>query len=487
MKKTFHVFLMVALVFVLTSTVAAASGKTYETRIGTLDFNNSFEVGYPSKETITKLFDAYDFNNAVTAYIWGLPLVAYWNVNELVHDELGLGATDIAYFKGIESVRFYLTANNNTPYIVSRINLAETGPLTIEVPPGLLLGVVDDAWQRPVVDLGLIGHGKGRGETLLILGPGQELDAVGYHTVRSKTNHIWVMYRILERDPAKAEKLLHSIRHVPYAQRLTPPPQRVVTAENFTSIQSQPRGMAYWESLHRAISGEVVEERDRLILGMLKPLGIEKGKPFNPTERQKKLLEEAAFVGEAMVKAITHQKRFPSSVWREGSQWKHLLNTTPNQRAEHYDMLEARSAFFYEATSMSPTYMIKYVGKGTKYIFTYRDSSDNWLDGGKDYVLRVPADVPAKIFWDVSVYEVGDRLLIDNEQKKVNLGSLTDELVFNDDGSADIYFGPNAPEGNEANWIQTKKDEDWFAVFRFYGPLEPYYDGSFTLPDIERR
>lgn len=487
MKRMFHALAMTVLVSTLAITAAIAAPKTYETRIGSLDFNNSFEVGYPAKDTITKLFDAYDFNNAVTAYIWGLPLVAYWNVNELLHDELKAGETDIALFKGVDNVRFYLTGNNNTPYIVSAINLAETGPMTIKVPPGLLLGVIDDAWQRPVVDLGVIGHGKGAGETLLVLGPGQDIDAVGYHTVRSKTNHIWVIYRILERDPAKAEKLLSSIRHTPFSQRLRPPEQSIVLAENFTAIQSQPRGMEYWEVLHRAISGEVVQERDRLIMGMLAPLGIEKGKPFNPTERQKKLLEEATFVGEAMVKAITHQKRFPSSVWREGSQWKHLLNTTPDHRAEHHDMLEARSAFYYEATSMSPTYMINYVGKGTKYLFTYRDSADQWLDGGKDYVLRVPADVPARIFWDVSVYEVGDRLLIDNEQKKVNLGSLTDKLEFNEDGTADVYFGPDAPEGKEANWIQTKRDEDWFAVFRFYGPLEPYYDGSFTLPDIESR
>ena len=34
--------------------------------------------------------------------------------------------------------------------------------------------------------------------------------------------------------------------------------------------------------------GEPAIERDRIILAMLVPLGIEKGKPFNPDERQKK-------------------------------------------------------------------------------------------------------------------------------------------------------------------------------------------------------
>ncbi len=61
--------------------------------------------------------------------------------------------------------------------------------------------------------------------------------------------------------------------------------------------------MAFWERLHEILNREVVAERDRFFMAMLKRVGIEKGKPFNPTPRQKKLLEEAAFVGEAMAKA----------------------------------------------------------------------------------------------------------------------------------------------------------------------------------------
>jgi len=69
------------------------------------------------------------------------------------------------------------------------------------------------------------------------------------------------------------------------------------------------RGMKYWERLADAINREPIFERDRFFLSMLAPLGIEKGKPFKPSARQKKILEQAVLVGEAMAKANGFAKR----------------------------------------------------------------------------------------------------------------------------------------------------------------------------------
>lgn len=481
------VSLLVVFIASAASLTVTAEIQSYETRIGSVEFHNSFEQGYPTKESVNQLFDSYDFSNAVTAYTWATPLVGYWGIKRGFEQQLNAVDGDIVYLQGLSKIRPLLTSNNTTPYIVSNMNLAKTGPMVLEVPPGKLLGFIDDAWQRAITDLGVTGFGKGKGEKVIIVGPGQTVDAPDYHVVHAKTNHVWAAYRILDTDPDNAEKLLHGIHHYPYNQRHNPSPQRIIVPESYNYNQAQPRGLEFWRTLHEAYSSEVVEERDRLFLGMLQPLGIEKGKPFNPDKRQQTLLKEAAFVGESMLKAITFEKRFATAKWRQGSQWKQLLNTTPDQRAEFYDMFEGRAAFFYEATSMSETYSAKLIGKGTKYVLSYRDADNEWLDGGKDYRLRVPKDVPVNLFWDLSVYEVNSRIYIDNQQKAVNLGSRNTGLQQNDDGSIDLYFGPQPPEGKESNWITTVKGENWFAAFRFYGPLEPYYDGSFTLPDIEIR
>lgn len=60
--------------------------------------------------------------------------------------------------------------------------------------------------------------------------------------------------------------------------------------------------------------------------------------------------------------------------------------------------------------------------------------------------LHVPVKVPAKIFWSVTVYNLGDRSMIANDQKKPALDS-SQKLQFNPDGSVDLYFGPKAPAG----------------------------------------
>jgi hypothetical protein len=72
---------------------------------------------------------------------------------------------------------------------------------------------------------------------------------------------------------------------------------------------AQPVGLNYWKYLSDVLQPEPIEARDKVMLGMLVSLGIEKGKPFNPTDRQKKILTEAAQVGELMARTNAFDKR----------------------------------------------------------------------------------------------------------------------------------------------------------------------------------
>ena len=100
-------------------------------------------------------------------------------------------------------------------------------------------------------------------------------------------------------------------------------------------------------------------------------------------------------------------------------------------------------------------------GIGSTYLGGYRDKDDDWLDGGKFYTLRVPANAPAKRFWSVTVYHNDTRYLIQNKHKIADRSSRMD-LIKNKDGSVDIYFGPTPPKGKEKNWIPTNPGEGWF-------------------------
>jgi hypothetical protein len=242
--------------------------------------------------------------------------------------------------------------------------------------------------------------------------------------------------------------------------------------------------MAFWERLHEILNREVVAERDRLYMALLRRVGIEKGRPFKPDARQRKLLEDAAFVGEAMAKANDLAKRDTPVYW-PGASWKVALGLDPSQRAEFHDQLDERAAWMYEAISTSQGMVTTTPGLGSVYLATYADKDGDWLEGGKHYTLRVPPNPPAEQFWSIAVYSWDTRTLINNKQKRANLSS-RQGLVKNADGSVDLYFGPTAPTGKDKNWVQTIPGQGWWVYLRFYAPTKAYFDKSWAMPDFEK-
>lgn len=147
--------------------------------------------------------------------------------------------------------------------------------------------------------------------------------------------------------------------------------------------------------------------------------------------------------------------------------------------------IDARTLWHYQAIVVSPNLVSTTPGAGTAYLTSFRDSEERFLDGGKNYRLTVPANPPVKRFWAISAYDPTTRSLLDiggNRNKSV--GSL-DNPVVNTDGTVDVYFGPKAPEGKEANWVPTIAGKGYFLVFRFYGPTEGYINKTWVPNDLE--
>jgi hypothetical protein len=233
------------------------------------------------------------------------------------------------------------------------------------------------------------------------------------------------------------------------------------------------------------IQSEPVEDRDRFFMAMLRPLGIEKGKPFQPDERQKKILTDGAFVGEAMAKANTFDMRFQNIRYRPDTLWQYFLILDPMQDLANYSELDERGAYFYAALLVTKRMRSQTPGVGQAYLGSFRDKEGHAFDGAQTYHLHVPPNVPAKQFWSVTLYDVDTRSIILNEQNRGQLGSRED-IAKNADGSVDVYFGPTSPKGFEKNWIQTVPSKAWFVGFRFYAPTEAYFDKSWPLPDVQK-
>jgi hypothetical protein len=123
---------------------------------------------------------------------------------------------------------------------------------------------------------------------------------------------------------------------------------------------------------------------------------------------------------------------------------------------------------------------------GQIYFTAYKDGDGDWLDGRNNYTLHVPANPPAKKFWSITLYDVATRCIIVNNIQRADLSSLMD-LHKNSDGSLDLYFGPEKPDGvNANNWIETLPGKAWFPYFRFYSPMKPLTDKTWILPNIEK-
>jgi len=271
----------------------------------------------------------------------------------------------------------------------------------------------------------------------------------------------------------------------PYTQRHNPPKMEILDSGTKNWSGRPPAGMEYWERLDDVIQREPIEPRDIFFHAMLRPLGLEKGKPFKPDARQTKILTDAALVGEAMAKANTADRRFADVKYRPGAHWDFALQLDADDPSGFWNLLDERASWFYEAVGAGPAMAPKRPGPSSAYLGAYKDKAGEWLDGGTSYRLRVPPNPPIKLFWSVTVYDVDTRALILNDQKIADRSSRMD-LRKNPDGSVDIYCGPKPPAGFEKNWIPTVPGKNWFAYFRFYQPTEAYFDRSWPLPDFEQ-
>ncbi len=467
-------------VFCITAGMTAQA-ETIKTPIGSLSFTHDFANGYPTNATVKKLYDARDFQRACQAYLWSIPIVSMAQWQYAYTRQLGAENGQIVLTESYDDKVGGITYNATTPYAIPFIDLAD-GPWVVVMPEGEVRGAAHDMWQIGITQITEPGK-------YLFVGPGQDVPSgaktEGYHIFQSPTMTVMLGIRLMSADRDVRMNILKKIDIYPYAERKNPKPRGYITPNGKPWLAAHPRGMEYWVRLSDVLNREPVAERDRFFMAMLRPLGIEKGKPFKPTKRQKLILTQATMVGEAMAKANDFAKRMEEAHYVDGLQWHFATVANPDQRAEYYDQLDERAAWLYEAVTNDPAMHGQKTGKGQVYMGTYKDKDGDWLDGGRNYVLHVPPNAPAEAFWSITLYDVDTRCLIINEQKIADRSSRMD-LIKNTDGSVDIYMGPDAPKGKEKNWIPTVEGKAWFPYFRLYSPKQAFLDRIWVLPDIEK-
>jgi hypothetical protein len=461
-----------------------------KTRIGTLEFFD----GVPSKKTAELALDNLTFLRGVEVFLNGVPMAS---IHALVEGYKSIGVTEANHMivtdKLMDSNPLFLTANTDTVYAFSFFDLEKTGPLVIEVPPGTGPGTVNDAFFRFVVDMGMPGPDRGKGGKYLILPPGYEgKEPEGYFIAKSPSYiNLFVLRGFLvDGKPDAAAKMFSEQVHVYPLSKKDNPPKMVITSGSGIAYNTiHANDFTFYEEINDVLQKEPIDFIDPELRGLFASIGLQKGKEFKPSPELKKILTNAVAVANATARSLifrTPQKEaylYENSYWKVGfiggnHEW--LKDEGAGGR-----YLDARTLFFYGATVNTPAMVVKMVGLGSQYAMVTQDSDGNAFDGSKTYKLNIPANVPAKDFWSVVIYDPQTRSELQTSNPFPSKNSETGNMVANADGSIDIYFGPEAPKGKENNWIETVPEKSWFPILRLYGPLEPWFDKSWRPGEVE--
>ncbi|TWU51679.1 hypothetical protein Poly59_32740 [Rubripirellula reticaptiva] len=462
-----------------------ATPDKLETRLGTLRLFD----GVPDKETAQRVYDNLDFQRGVQAYLNSIQIASMGGMRKGILEFGPPNTTALLFEELMDSTTLFLTPNTTSVYMVAWLEMKDE-PYVIETPPNVL-GIIDSHWFHYVADFGNAGPDKGKGGKFLILPPGFKGDVPdGYHVAQSDTYGNWVIWRgfQVDGDPKPAVETTKRIfRMYPLSQKDSPPKMNFinVSGKKFNTIHRT--DYQIFEEINDVVQAEPSEGQDPEILGQLASIGIKKGQPFKPDARMQKILKEAADVGAVTVRTLTARPRdemfyfYPGEgVWSTpfpGGSYEFLDNGAR--------VLDARSYFHFYATGITPAMTMKMVGKGSQYGVAYMDADGNALDGSKTYKVHLPPNVPAKDFWSFTLYDNQTRSELQTDQRFPGLDSNKKGLKQNTDGSFDIYFGPEAPEGQENNWIQSVPGKGWNMLIRLYGPEQPWFDKTWRPGDPE--
>ena len=419
------------------------------------------------------------------------PAVSFESIRITAKHGLGMDYNDFGIADNfVDPKSGWLTANDTTIYAFVNIDLTDE-PVAIEIPPGAIVGLLDDFWQRSVTDVGLPGPDAGNGGTFLLVPPDYdgEVPASGYYVLRATMHNHNLLVRgiIVDNDVPDAVERVRKTRVYPWSEREDPKPNKFVSISGALIDTTPPGGIEYWARLAAVIDNNPVQEHDRFFMAMLKPLGIEKGKPFEPDSRQTAILEEAAALGDAMGRNVMYensQRKSDPTPFPDTS-WEFVILVKPSQETENYSQLDERLQYTYGAIYLSPAIGVMKAGPGANYVQTFRDKNGDHFDGGRSYRLHVPANPPVSAFWSLTLYDSATRSMVQNPTNDAARSGY-DELETNTDGSFDLYFGPDVPDGQQkSNWIETVPGRGYYPMFRFYSPTAPLFDGTWALPDVE--
>jgi hypothetical protein len=495
-----------------------------ETSIGTLEFKD----GAPNAATVQKVRDSLDYVRGVDVFMNSFSGASAFAIRKGFQSIGAADNTIVIFSELMDSNSLFLTPNADTIYTLASLDLTK-GPLVVDVPPNQL-GTINDMWFGWVIDIGFPGPDRGEGGRYLLVPPGYDgpLPDSGFHVGYTKTTHVLYAVRAFMENsnpkPAVAS-IKGSLKIYPYTPggygtsiatilegKVRPgsaaaiPPTKFMEASGKSFNTIPPNDFSFFEMVNELVQMEPATSFNPELSGQLAAIGIVKGKPFNPDARMKKILTDAAAVGNASGRLMNWQAAdYPGWAYYPNSMWANMLwqggytfETPPPMVTKEgikpfpqagARTLDSRTGFFYGYTMDSPGMIMRLTNVGSQYLMGFTDADKNYFDGAKTYKLTLPKDIPAAKFWSLTLYDNQTRSMLQTPQRSPRAGSQTypsPAAVANADGSTTVYFGPTKPTAaKEGTWIQTTPGKGWFLILRLYSPRESFFDKSWRPSEVE--
>ena len=476
----------------LVCAVTAATALAQETMTPLV--KQMFNGAWPDKATIDQLNHERLYQRGIEAYMLTLPILNTIGMKDGSEAQFGKGYNVLPIWKDRMTAKAWVpTPNCDVIYSMNYLDLKETGPLVVYAPANVI-GMFTDFWQNTLTDVGAIGPDRARGGLYLLLPPDYTGHVPGgYYAVRSATYNVFLFFRTVMTpgpngpDPKGAVANAETTRIYPLdTLDKDRKPMQFPNGSAARANMMYPTDFSYWEKLKAFVDYEPVASIPPEVRGILASIGIIKGQPFAPDAAAKAALTKAVetapkmifaqrLAGRADKKEMYYTDRQYFNAWAGvDSEWF---------RPSYMDV-DQRATFFQVAYSSSPGMVMGNINQGSKYPSTLRDADGDLLEGSKSYKLHLPAGIPAKLFWAVTIYNPADGSMPETGQAFPSRNQM-DKVPTNADGSVDLFFSPTKADGvNEQNWIQTLKGRAFLVTIRLYGSGTEFYDQTWKPDDV---
>jgi hypothetical protein len=449
----------------------------------------------PQAEAESLVDDLY-YHQALQAYILTLPILNTIGMKDGSEAAFGAGYNVLPIWKErMDSRAWVPTPNADVIYSMSYLDLKQTGPLVVAAPPNVI-GMFTDFYQRTITDVGAIGPDRARGGLYLLLPPGYKDEIPkGYFAFESSTYNVFLFFRTLMKkgetgpDPAPAVANAEQTRIYPlWTTEKDVKPMAFPDGSGKHVNMMYPTDNTYWTNLKGFVDYEPEAAIDPVTRGVLAAIGIVKGQPFAPTDKQQRLLKKAVETAPKMILATRELGR-PDKRDRyyNDRQWLNVwAGVTSEWLQESYLDIIQRATYFQVAYSSAPAMVMRTIGAGSKYPVALKDADGDLLHGSQAYKLHLPPNPPAALFWAVTLYNITDGTMTAAPQLMPSINGMN-KVAANADGSIDLFFGARKPTNvADSNWIQTDDGRDFLVALRLYGTGVEFFDQSWKPDDVAK-